>query len=397
MNPISRHILPVIVIAQFFCTSLWFAGNAILPELALHLHIPQQALGSITSAVQFGFIIGTLVYAALLIADRFAHSKVFFLSALCAALSNLSIVFIGPEIREVLLMRFFTGFFLAGIYPVGMKIAADYYEKGLGKALGFLVGALVMGTALPHLIKSFTTALPWKTVLLFTSALSVTGGALMMLFVPGGPYQRKLPSLKYGDVFISFKSKAFRSAAFGYFGHMWELYAFWAFIPVLLMTYNSLHADADLHISYFSFCIIAAGGVACVASGYLSQKSGAKRTAYISLFLSGCCCLLSPLAFYLPVFPFLLFLILWGLVVVADSPLFSSLVAQNAVAATKGTAITLVTCIGFSITIASIELLNYLSVHYNRQYMFLFLAIGPAAGLLSVFTGSRNQPGAIQH
>ena len=140
MNPISRHILPVIVIAQFFCTSLWFAGNAILPELALHLHIPQQALGSITSAVQFGFIIGTLVYAALLIADRFAHSKVFFLSALCAAISNLGIVFIGPEIREVLLMRFLTGFFLAGIYPVGMKIAADHYEKGLGKALGFLVG-----------------------------------------------------------------------------------------------------------------------------------------------------------------------------------------------------------------------------------------------------------------
>ena len=130
MNRNRSHILPVIVIAQFFCTSLWFAGNAILPDLALHLHISQQALGSITSAVQFGFIAGTLVYATLLIADRFEHSKVFCCSALFAGISNLSIVFIGSGITNVLLMRFLTGFFLAGIYPVGMKIAADYYEKG---------------------------------------------------------------------------------------------------------------------------------------------------------------------------------------------------------------------------------------------------------------------------
>ena len=391
MTRIRSHILPVIVIAQFFCTSLWFAGNAILPDLALHLHISQQALVSMTSAVQFGFIAGTLVYATLLIADRFPHSKVFFLSALFAAISNLSIVFIGSEITNVLLMRFLTGFFLAGIYPVGMKIAADYYEKGLGKALGFLVGALVIGTAFPHLIKSLTSVLPWKTILFFTSALSVTGGALMLLLVPRGPYQSKIQSLKYRDVFSSFKNKAFRSAAFGYFGHMWELYAFWAFVPFLLMAYNNFNPAANLNISYLSFCVIAAGGVACVASGYLSQKFGAKRTAFVSLLLSGCCCLFSPLAFYLPVVPFILFLIFWGLVVIADSPLFSSLVAQHAIASIKGTAITMVTCIGFTITIASIELLNYLSVHGNQRYMFLFLAIGPVAGLWGMLPGNRKE------
>ncbi|MBK8520666.1 MAG: MFS transporter [Ferruginibacter sp.] len=390
MTRTRSHILPVIVIAQFFCTSLWFAGNAILPDLALHLHIPQQALGSITSAVQFGFIAGTLVYAGLLIADRFRHSNVFFVSALFAAISNAGIVFMGTGITHVLLMRFLTGFFLAGIYPVGMKIAADYYEKGLGKALGFLVGALVIGTAFPHLIKSLTAVLPWKTVLYFTSALSVTGGALMLLFVPPGPYQSKIQSLKYRDVFSSFKNKAFRSAAFGYFGHMWELYAFWAFVPVLLMAYNHFNPAANLNISYGSFCIIAAGGLACVASGYLSQKFGAKKTAFVSLLLSGCCCLFSPLAFYLPVVPFILFLIFWGLVVIADSPLFSSLVAQNAIATIKGTAITMVTCIGFSITIASIELLNYLSVHFDQRYMFLFLAIGPVAGLLCMLPKNKK-------
>jgi len=387
----SSHILPVIVIAQFFCTSLWFAGNAILPDLIRHLHIQQQGLGSMTSAVQFGFISGTLVYAAFLIADRFPHSKIFFFSALFAAISNVSIVFIEYGIANLLMMRFLTGFFLAGIYPVGMKIAADYYEKGLGKALGFLVGALVLGTAFPHFIKSMTAVLPWKTVLYFTSALSITGGALMLLLVPGVPYQRKIQSLKYGDVFSSFKNKEFRSAAFGYFGHMWELYAFWAFVPVLLMAYNNMHPEAGLNISYLSFCIIAAGGLACVASGYLSQKSGAEKTAFVSLLLSCCCCLLSPVAFYLPVIPFISFLVFWGLVVIADSPLFSSLVAQNAVASIKGTAITMVTCIGFSITIASIELLNYLSVHFNQRYMFLFLAIGPVAGLLSMLPKIRNR------
>lgn len=391
MTKISNHILPIIVTAQFFCTSLWFAGNAILPDLVLHLHIPPQALGSMTSAVQFGFIAGTLLYAALLIADRFPHSKVFFCSALFAAIANLCIVFVGSGITSLLLMRFLTGFFLAGIYPVGMKIAADYYEKGLRKALGFLVGALVIGTAFPHLIKSFATVLPWKTVLYFTSFLAVIGGALMLLFVSRGPYQSKIQSIKYNDVFSSFKNKAFRSAAFGYFGHMWELYAFWAFVPVLLMTYNNMHPNENLNISYLAFCIIASGGLACVASGYLSQIFGTKKTAFVSLFLSGCCCLFSPLAFYLPVIPFILFLIFWGLVVVADSPLFSSMVAQNAIASIKGTAITMVTCIGFSITIISIQLLNYLSVHFNQRYMFIFLAIGPIAGLLYMLPKSRNQ------
>jgi MFS family permease len=279
-------------------------------------------------------------------------------------------------------MRFLTGFFLAGIYPVGMKIAADHFEKGLGKALGFLVGALVVGTALPHLLKSLTTSLPWKTVLYFTSGLSIIGGTLMLLLVPAGPYQKRAQSLNYKAVFSIFKSRPFRLAAVGYFGHMWELYAFWAFVPFLLMIYKNIHTDVQLNISALSFYTIAAGGLACIASGYLSQVFSTKKTAFTALFLSGCCCLFSPMAFYLPVIPFVAFLIFWGLVVIADSPLFSTLVAQNAELQIKGTAITIVTCIGFSITIASIESLNYLYGHFNPRYVFMVLAIGPVSGLL---------------
>ncbi len=383
-------VLPIIVIAQFLCTSLWFAGNAILTDLAKYLDLTEAALGHITSAVQSGFIIGTLTYGALMIADRFSPSRVFFISAILGALSNLSITVGEQNITSLLVLRFLTGFFLAGIYPVGMKIASDHFEKGLGKALGFLVGALVVGTAFPHLLKSFTSALPWKMVLISTSGLCIVGGILMLLLVPDGPHQKKGQSLNFKALFSIFKNSTFRSAAFGYFGHMWELYTFWAFVPILLITYRNLHPHENFNIPVLSFLIIAGGGLACIASGYLSQLFGVKKTAFIALLLSGCCCIASPLAFYLPAIPFLAFLIFWGLAVIADSPLFSTLVAQSATAQIKGTSLTIVTCIGFSITIISIELLSYLSRFVNGRFIFLFLAIGPLAGLAYMLNSRRK-------
>lgn len=382
MNNKQKLILPVIVIAQFLCTSLWFAGNAVAPDLVISFNLPVSALGHIASAVQFGFISGTLVYASLMIADRFSSSTVFLVSAVLAAFSNLGILFEGQTINSILTFRFLTGFFLAGIYPVGMKIASDHFEKGLGKALGFLVGALVIGTAFPHLLRSITASVSWKMVLILTAALSTTGGILMKLTVAGVALHKKNQSLHFKGVLGAFSNKPFRSAAFGYFGHMWELYTFWAFVPVMLLTYKNMHAETNLHISFWAFWIIALGGLACVLSGYLSQRFGTKQTAFAALFLSGCCCLLSPLAFYLPTILFICFLIFWGLVVIADSPLFSTLVAQNVPVQIKGTALTMVTCIGFSITIVSIELLNYLSGYMNSQFVFLFLVIGPIGGLL---------------
>lgn len=263
-----------------------------------------------------------------------------------------------------------------------MKIASDHFEKGLGKALGFLVGALVVGTALPHLLKSYTSHLPWKTVLFLTSGLSVIGGMLMLFLVPSKPAAVIGGTINYSTVLENFKNKPFLKAAFGYFGHMWELYAFWAFVPFILITYKNLHADELTDISQMAFYIIAGGGIACVTAGYFSKIFTVKKTAFTALLLSGFCCLVSPLAFQLPVIPFVCFLIFWGLVVIADSPLFSTMVAQHAIAQVKGTAITFVTCIGFSITIASIELLNYLSAHFNPKYIFMILAAGPVTGLL---------------
>ncbi len=330
-------------------------------------------------------------------ADRFSPSKVFFASAIAAAACNLGMVLPAQGINSLLVLRFFTGFFLAGIYPVGMKIASDYYDKGLGKALGFLVGALVLGTAFPHLLKSFSAALPWKLILFFTSGLALMGGILIRLLVPDGPYRKSGQRLNFSGIFKPFRNKIFRSASFGYFGHMWELYTFWAFVPVMLSTYQLFHPQENINMPVYSFIVIAVGGLACVASGYISQRYGSWKTAFTALFFSGCCCALSPLAFQLPFTGFIIFLIFWGLVVIADSPMFSSLVAQNAPVASKGTALTIVTCIGFSITILSIELINTLRGSVGAQNLYLFLLPGPIIGLLYMLGSKKIIPNDLYY
>ena len=382
---IPKWILPVIVLSQFCGTSLWFSSNAVLQDLSNHFSLPENALAHITSAVQFGFITGTLVFAILSIADRFSPSKVFAISALIAAVFNGVIIWDHHTLTSILILRFLTGFFLAGIYPVGMKIAADYYDKGLGKSLGFLVGALVLGTAFPHLLHGFTEQLPWKTILIITSIIAVSGGFLLYFLVPDGPYRTKSPALNLSVIPKIFKDKSFKAAAFGYFGHMWELYAFWAFVPFIITAYTIIHPNNSLNIAISSFVVIAIGAFACVIGGYISLYKGVKKTALVSLTLSGLFCVISPLLFMIPSQAlFLTILSLWGMVVIADSPMFSTLVAQNAPPIYKGTALTIVNCIGFAITIISIQILLLLQSYLDVKYLLLILAIGPIFGIISI-------------
>jgi len=384
MNPF-KWILPIIVISQFCCTSLWFAGNGVMGDLVTNFGLNDGALGHLTSAVQFGFISGTLIFAVLTISDRYSPSKVFFVSALIGATCNALMISNYNSFLTLLILRFLTGFFLAGIYPVGMKIAADYYDKGLGKSLGFLVGALVLGTALPHLLKDLLHTISWKYVLLTTTGLATFGGLIIKLFVPDGPFRKLSKRLDLSAFSRAFKNPNFRAAAFGYFGHMWELYAFWAFVPIMLENYSYSHSLKSLNISLLSFFIIGIGGLACVFGGYLSQHISPKKTAFTALSLSCICCLVSPVMFTSNIeILFIGFLLFWGMVVIADSPMFSTMVAQNADAEIKGTALTIVNCIGFAITIISIQLLNSIQHLLSFNYIYLLLAIGPIFGLLAL-------------
>ena len=378
----TKFVLPIIVISQFLCTSLWFAGNAVLPDIIKNFPAELNLLANLTSMVQFGFIAGTLVFAIFAISDIFAPSKVFFVCGIAASIFNLGICLEFSDVNLLLLFRFLTGFMLAGIYPVGMKIASDYFKDGLGKSLGFLVGALVLGTAFPHLLKTFTADFPWKYVIYATSTLSLIGASCVFFLVPNGPFRMAGQKFDFSACLSGFKNINFRSAAFGYFGHMWELYTFWAFLPGILLLYKNTHHLDKLNVSLFAFLIIASGGLSCMLGGLLSQKFGAKKIATIALSVSGLCCLLSPIFLFADsVYIFFMFLFIWGLAATADSPLFSSLVAKNAPDHLRGTSLTLVNCIGFAITIVSIQLLNILSKEMNSHYLYMVLAIGPILGL----------------
>lgn len=380
----SRRMLPPIVLSQFLGTSLWFAANAVLPDLQLAWGLSNAALGQVTASVQIGFIAGTLVFAALAIADRYSPRKIFCACSLLGALCTAAVCLVDRSLSALLILRFAAGFFLAGVYPVGMKIAAGWFQKDLGKALGYLVGALVLGTAFPHLLRGVGQALPWQAVLLAVSMLAALGGVIMWALVPDGPYLKAAATFDLTALATIFRVPKFRASSFGYFGHMWELYAFWAFLPWVLRAYNARLPPAGIDVSLCAFAIIAAGAVGCVAGGVLSQRVGSLRVAWIQLAVSGVCCLVSPLLFDAPLPVFIAFLTIWGVAVVGDSPQFSALNAQFAPADRVGSALTIVTSIGFAITIVSIQLLSTAMEVVGARLIFLLLLPGPLLGLLAL-------------
>lgn len=376
----NTHLL-VIVLAQFAGTSLWFAGGAILPDL-------QPLLGTtalngwITSAVQLGFIGGTLFYTLYGIPDRFPATRVFLISVMAAAAFNLLFLVLPLRPESVLLSRFGTGFFLAGVYPVGMKIAADWFRPVLGRAMGFLVGALVLGTALPHLIRGLGQSLPYTTVLLSVSGLAVTGGLLLALTIPSKPVTNRRNQFSVKVFLLLNKPGDLRAGVIGYFGHMWELYTVWAFLPVLLLIYSQAHPDFLFNQSVWAFGAIAAGFLGCAGGGLLALRVGSRRVATIQLAVSGLCTALVPLMVQAPPLLFLIYLLVYGITIAGDSPQLTTLVSANAPDELRGSLLTFVTCIGFSITIISIQTMAWLLPQTGGSaWAFWLLVPGPLVGL----------------
>lgn len=376
----NAHLL-VIVLAQFAGTSLWFAGNAILPNLQPLLGTTALS-GWITSAVQLGFIAGTLVYTLYRIPDTYPAPRVFLVSVIAAAVFNLLILLLPLRSGWVLLSRFGMGFFLAGVYPVGMKIAADWFKPVLGRAMGFLVGALVLGTALPHLIRGVGQSLPYETVLLTVSALAGAGGVLLFWAIPAAPVVRRSGTFSLSVFPMLFRPGPLRAGVIGYFGHMWELYALWAFLPALLTIYSQLHPMFLFNKSIWAFWGIAAGFLGCAGGGLLALRFGSRRVATANLAISGLCTALIPLMVFVSPVLFMGFLLIYGITLAGDSPQLTTIVSTNVPDSIRGSLLTLVTCIGFSITIMSIQALAWLLPYTGGSvWAFWLLAPGPVLGL----------------
>ncbi|HEX7887883.1 MAG TPA: MFS transporter [Ramlibacter sp.] len=384
---VPPRILPVIVLSQFAGTSLWFAVNAVMPDLQQDWALPAAALGTLTSAVQLGFVAGTLVFALLMLADRFPPALVFLACSLLGAACNAAILFADGRYGLLLALRFGVGFLLAGIYPVGMKIAASWYRERLAAVMGILIGALILGTALPHGLRAIAgnggagllavgSLRPWQVVVIAVSLLAVLGGLATAFLVPRHPNAVRAARITPRALGLIWTDRSVRASVFGYFGHMWELYAMIVLVPVILAT--RLQGNA---VSAGSFWAIAAGFAGCVLGGLAARRIGSARVAQLQLATSGACCLAAPVMLVAPLPLFLAWLLLWGATVSGDSPQFSTLTAQNAPPAVVGSVLTFSNCIGFAISVVSIELFVRAAQAWPLAAVLPWLALGPAIGL----------------
>ena len=382
-------MLPLIVLAQLLGTSTWFAVNAVMPDLQRTFGWDAAAVGTLSSALQAGFIVGTLVSALLALADRFPARRVFFVCALAAAACTLAAVASAGSFPALVAWRALTGFFLAGIYPVGMKIAAQWFPRGLGAALGWLVGALVLGSASPHALRALGAAWPWEHVFICVAGAVALAGVLVIALVPEPPEPPEPPerSLRPGGTPLRmsaltslWRERPVRASVLGYFGHMWELYTVWVLMPVVLAT-RLVSAGA---VSAWAFVVIAAGALGCVLGGLAARRAGSARVATTQLATSALCCMVAPWALAAPWPLFIAWLLLWGVTVAGDSPQFSALTALNAPREAVGSVLTLSNSIGFALSAVSIELFVRLAQTVPLAQLLPWLAVGPLLGLLAM-------------
>lgn len=386
----GKRAVGLIVLAQWLGTSLWFSPNSAADDLMLAWQIGSAQFAWLIAATQAGFIAGTLWLAWSGWADRYSTSRLFAMACIAGAVVNAGFSGSWTDFNSGLVFRFVVGLCLAGIYPLGMKMIVGWVGARSSSALGLLVGMLTLGTALPHGVRALGASLPWQSVIQVSSLLAVFGAALVY-FLGDGPYLKKTVGPRggsFGRAFSVFKIPDFRAAALGYFGHMWELYAFWAVLPWLaaqwLLDARNVYPDTPGSVAAISFFGIAAGFLGCVLGGRLSLRFGSAQVAACALLMSGLLCLVYPLLGPQWLLTRLLVLLAWGAFVVADSPQFSSLSARSCPPQSVGSALAIQNSIGFSITIVSITLLlNFIDVLGSKALWMLLP--GPVVGLLGMW------------
>ncbi|MBA3348435.1 MAG: MFS transporter [Actinobacteria bacterium] len=353
----------------------WFSASAVLPQLRDEWGLGDTAAAWLTIAVQLGFVAGAVASSLLNLADVFSARLVIVCGSFGAAAANLGLLAVAGAAGAIPL-RFLTGFFLAGVYPPALKLMATWFRRGRGTALGVLVGALTVGSAAPHLVNGLG-GVAWRPVVVVTSLLTAAGGLLVLVAVRDGPFPFPPATFDPRQAGQVFRNRRVRLASLGYFGHMWELYAVWAWF--LVFAGETLYDDRTA--AYATFAVIAVGGLGCVAGGVAGDRVGRAETTIACMAASGFCALtigLLPSGFALAV------ALVWGFTVVADSAQFSTLVTELADQAYVGTALTLQLAAGFTLTVATIWLVPYLEAAVGWSYAFAFLALGPALGIVAM-------------
>ncbi len=394
-QPRANSALALVSVAVLLATSVWFSGTAAASTLSKAWNLDGWRSAGLTSSVQLGFIVGTFLYAWLNIADIFNARRVFFLSALMGAVFNASFAFVSTGFHSALLFRFLTGVTLAGIYPVGMRIVASWFRAGLGWRLGVLIGALTLGKASAYVIQTFHDRFDWRTLTGIGSVASLAGGLLVLTFMSDGPFLRHRASFDRSMLLKVFSDRPFRYAAFGYFGHMWELYGFWSLINFYLAA--RFEGPFAHWVPLLTGSAIGVGAIGCVAGGWASRTIGERRVALFSLLASGSFCALSGAFFSLPPVLLLPLIWAWGFFVIADSAQFSALAARYCPPEYTGTALTVQNGVGFAVTIVSIQLLSLISGEIGWRWSFAALTVGPLVGAwFMAKLGQIEQPNPIQ-